>query len=63
MLIFALHEMFAVHFGINPFSSDNFDGLPRTVAEALNYGWKLDSTGGCKSVTTNFTPLSAGQVM
>merc|ERR1712142_1139739 len=36
-----------VHFGINPFSSDNFDGLPRTVAEALNYGWKLDSTRGC----------------
>ena len=55
MLIFALHIMFAVHFGINPFSSDNFDGLPRTVAEALNYGWKLDSTGGCRYiyVTTN----------
>lgn len=41
-------------FGINPFSSYSFAGLPRTVAEAINSGWKLDTTLGCGKTGTYF---------
>ena len=43
-----------VGFGVNPFSSYNFAGMPRTAAEAINSGWKLDSTVGCKSAKLKF---------
>ena len=37
---------YLVGFGINPFSSTTFDTLPRTVADALNGGWVLDTKAG-----------------
>jgi charged multivesicular body protein 7 len=42
-------------FGFNPFSSTVFARLPRTVEEAVRWGWQLDtSAGGCGVSGTAF---------